>query len=499
MQVISSAPILSKLKVSGGTFYTLSSTVNDFSYIFSDSSVRIAPSKFVAMKLPDWQNTTGQRLFRDNNDVGLPSITDPNEVLPKVLQNYTENLIQYAESLRTDNDLSNYAESAWWKTLRMLGGVGFEPTSETIIENGVQKTLYTETLENNDYENIVKFVGDVNLLNHVKSDGNEFVEMFVNIPTEQGKMQGVKFKQGNVSQSVSLLPDGGGTEHTTGLKRQFDNGEQNAKAIYDNETTRQYSVGTQLDDLGVHFDDILEDQTRHKKGDFEFNAIALYYDIFDKDDETTKRTNLYGILFVEDFNSITAGVGELPLLKKYQPSAESAGNGYSFRMNLKFSDSSNQVTSEISINDYSTVSMELYLDALGRLTKMTDRVENMFEIVTKVKQENDRLKTTIMQQDRVLEAVETIERNTEKIDLIQTGNQTGASSGVRISNEELFQAFDTMTKALQNSDNGVTIQNIISKKSYLGSLVNPQENIIEFEDGTRYRWNVQLKDWELIP
>lgn len=499
MQVISSAPILAKLKVSGGTFYTLSSTVNDFSYIFSDSNVRIAPSKFVAMKLPDWQNTTGQRLFRDTNDVGLPSITDPNEVLPKVIQNYTENLIQYAESLRTDNDLSSYAESAWWKTLRMLGGTGFEPTGETIIENGVQKTLYTETPESASYESIIQFVGDVNLLNHVKSDGNEYVELFVNIPTEQGKMEGVKFKQGDVQHPVSLLPDGGGTEFTTGLETQYNNDEQNAKAIFDNDTTRQYSVGTQIDDLGVYFDDILQDQTRHKKGDFEFNAIALYYDIFDKNDETTKRTNLYGILFVEDFDSITAGVGELPLLKKYQPSAESAGNGFSFRMNLKFSDASNQVTSEISVNSYSTVSMELYLDALKRLTKMTDRVEKMFEIVTTVKQENDRLKTTVMQQDRVLDAIETIENNEKAIQLIQTGNQNGASSGVRISNEELFQAFDSMTKAFQSSENGAVIQNIISKKSYLGTLVNPEENVIEFEDGTRYRWNVALQDWELIP
>lgn len=498
MSVISSAPILSKLKVSGGTFYTLSSTVNDFSYLFSDSNIRIAPSKFVAMKLPSWKNTTGQRLFREPSDVGSPTITDPNEVLPKVIQNYTENLIQYSESLRTDNDLSNYAESAWWKTLKMLGGIGFENTSETIIEDGKTKTYYTETEESENYESIIKFVGDVNLLNHVKSKGNEYIEMFVNIPTNQGKMEGIKFKQNNIIHPVSLLPEGGGSDFTSGLEEQYNNGEFNSKAIYDNGVTNQYSVGTQIDDLGVDFEDILNDQTRHKKGDFEFNAIALYYDIFDKNDETTKRTNLYGILFVEDFNNLTAGIGEIPMFKKYQPSESSSGNGFSFRMNLKFSDASNQSTSEISINSFSTVSMELYLDALQRLTKMTDKVENILDIVTKVKQENDRLKTTIMKQDVVLDAIENISENKKNIDLILTGNTNGASSGVRISNEELYIAFTNAINAFKSSENNATVQNIISKKAYLGNLIDTEQNVIEFEDGTKYRWSTDLKSWELI-
>lgn len=500
MSVISSAPILGKMKTSGGTFYTLSSTVNDFSYLFSDSTVRIAPSKFVAMKLPDWQNTTGQKLYRDSNDVGNPTITDPNEVLPKILQNYTENLIQYSESTRTDNTLSNYAESAWWKTVRMLGGIGFQDASETFIENGTTKNLYTETEESDDYESVVKFVGDVNLLNHVKSNGNEYVEMFLNIPTSQGKMTGVKFKQCDVVHPLSLLPDGGGDIFTSGLESQYTNNTNNAKAIYDNDATLQYSVGTQIDDLVVHFDDILDDDndSRHLQGDFEFNAIALYYDIYDKDDETKLRTNLYGILFVEDYNNLTAGIGELPLLKKYQPSDNSAGNGFSFRMNLKFSDSSNQVTSEVSVNSFSTVSMELYMDALQRMSKMTDKLENMFEIVTAVKAQNDNLITTIMSQDTILDSIDQIEENKDNIQLVMTGNVNGASSGVRISNEELFIAFSNAISAVSNTNDNITIQNIISQKSYLGDLVDPEQNIIEFEDGNRYQWDTSTSMWNLI-
>ncbi len=498
MAIISSAPILSKLKTSGGTFYTLSSTVNDFSYLFSDSNVRIAPSKFVAMKLPKWQNTTTQRLYRNPNDVGQPAITDPNDVLPKILQDYTENLIQYSESTRTDNTLMNYAESAWWKTLRMLGGMTLVSDGTSVIENGVTKNIYKEQVASGTYDPIIKFVGDVNLLNHVKSNGNEYIEMFANIPTSQGKMETIKFKKGDVVHPSGLIPIGGGTDHTSGLQTQYTANTDNVKAIYDNTATKQYQVSGDLEDACVHFDDILGDTSRHKKGDFEFNAIALYYDIYDKNDATKKRTNLYGILFIEDFNNITAGVGELPLLKKYQPSANSAGNGFSFRMNLKFSNASNQLTSEVTVNDYSTVSMELYMDALRRMTIMTDKLEQSLEIVNKVKLENDRIKTTIMKQDELLSSIAQIKTNKDDIQLIKTGNVLGASSGVRISNEELFLAFDRVIKQLSTTNTNITLQNIISQKSYLGKLIDTTNNIIEYADGTKYQWNTTTQAWVQI-
>ena len=496
MAIISSAPLLTSLKVSGGTFYTLSSTVNDFSYLFSDSTIRLVPSKFVAMKLPKWQNITGQKLYRDPNDIGLPSITDPNTIVPKIIQDYTENLIQYSESTRTDNNLSNYSEESWWKTLRMLGGMELEPTTTTVIEDGITKTLYKELDASVNYEPIIQFVGDVNLLNHVKSQGNEYVELFCNIPTDKGRMDGTLFKRGDVTHPSGLIPIGGGTDHTSGLETYYTANTDNAKAIYDNTTTKQYSVGNDLEDSKVYFSDILGDTTRHKKGDFEFNAIALYYDIYDKNDDTKKRTNLYGILIIEDYNSIVAGVGELPLLKKYQPSNNSSGNGFSFRMNLKFSNASNQVTSEVTVNDYSTVSMELYSNALKRLTIMTDKVEEVLSITNTVKQDNDRLKTTIMNQQTVIDAIASIKTNSDRISLLETSGVGGNS--VRISNEELFLAFDNTIKALQTTNTNITLQNIISQKSYLGKLIDVNQNIIEFTDGTKYKWNVLTNVWDLI-
>ena len=490
MSIYSSVPLLSKLKVSGGTFYTLSSTVNDFSYMFSDSSVRIAPSKFVAMKLPDWENTGDQHIFSDA--LSNPTVSDPNDVFPKFIQNYMENLVQYSEGSRTDNNLSNYSESAWWKTLRSLGGMEIEPTVDTIIEGGVTKTIHKEKASGVDYEPIIKYVGDVNLINHVKSSGNEYIEMFLNIPTEQGKMVDIKFKRGDISHPSGLIPIGGGGTYSSGLDGTY----VHSDAIYDDTLNEQYEVGTDLEDSTVYFSDILGDELRHKQGDFDFNAIALYYDVYDKNDDTKLRTNLYGILLVEDFDN--GGISNIPVLSKIQPSENSSGNGFSFRLNLKFSNATNQVTSEVSVNDYSTVSMELYMDALRRLNVLTDSMEEILETSRKIYSDNERLKTTVMKQTELVDSINQINTNKDNIQKIQSGDVIGASSSVRITNEELFTVFDKTLTELKNSDKNITLTNIISKKSYLGELVDEQSNIIEFEDGTRYQWDSLLKIWELI-
>lgn len=495
MSIIASAPLLSGLKTKGGTFYSFSTTVNDFSYLFSDSTIRLVPSKFVALKLPKWSNTSDQHMFRNPTDIGTPAVTDPNIVFPKILQNYTENLIQYSEADRTDNKLSNYAEASFWKTLRMLGGMTLVDTGTTIVEDGLNKQLYKEEAASVTYDPIIKFVGDVNLLNHSKTGGTEYVEIFVNIPTNQGRMEDILFKPAKVQHTSGAIPVAGGSIDTVGLSAY--SATDQTSAIYDDSINKQYSVGNSVDDANVYFDEILSSSaTKLHKGDFEFNAIALYYDIFDTTDATKKSTNLWGILVVEDFDGSVGGASNMPLLKKYQPDSIQPGNGYSFRMNLKFSNSTNQVTSEISINDYSTVSMELYMDALRRLTLVTDKVEEIMTITTAVKAENDRMKTTMFNAQVILDNIAKISSMSNDIELLKTGNVGGST--VRISNEELFQSFSNTIEALSSTNQNITLNNIISKRSYLGTLVDPLLNIVEFEDGTRFQWNALTNVWDQI-
>ena len=120
-EITASAPLLSQIREKGGTLYTFSGALDDFSYLFNDSDIRMIPSKFVALKLPQWANVTTHSMFIDPTDIGDPLNVNPNYVFPKTIQNYAENLMQYSAADKQDNLLTNYGEQAFWKMLTKLG------------------------------------------------------------------------------------------------------------------------------------------------------------------------------------------------------------------------------------------------------------------------------------------------------------------------------------------------------------------------------------------
>lgn len=78
--------------------------------------------------------------------------------------------------------------------------------------------------------------------------------------------------------------------------------------------------------------------------DFEFNAVLLYYSVYDKDMDTELATNLFGILFLNgpEHVSFESGTGNslaftIPTLLKRKSSPGGFGTGYSFRVNVKTS------------------------------------------------------------------------------------------------------------------------------------------------------------------
>lgn len=101
---------------------------------------------------------------------------------------------------------------------------------------------------------------------------------------------------------------------------------------------------------------------------FEFNAVLLYYDVYDPNNPADTATNLYGVLFLEDLQQLNAESG-IPRFAKYIPNPISKinGNSYGFKINLKFDTSADNVGTEKAINDYSSFSMELFVDVMNTL------------------------------------------------------------------------------------------------------------------------------------
>ena len=103
---------------------------------------------------------------------------------------------------------------------------------------------------------------------------------------------------------------------------------------------------------------------------FQFNAVLIYYDLFDPADSTNSTSNLFGVLFLDNVDPLASGGGYIPRLTKYKPNSITGANGnsYSFRINLKFDINTDDTAVETSINDYNPYSLELYMDSLNQMT-----------------------------------------------------------------------------------------------------------------------------------
>lgn len=413
------APLLNPLRTSGGTFYTLSTAIDDLVLLFSaNENIRFNFSKFVCLNLPDWKNQTEQRLFRDASDIGDPLITDPNTVFVKAyIQNYIENLLSYTPGNRTDNDkFRTFAEAAFFKSLRYVSDTDLiNGTNTQAIQFQEDVTYIKPDLSTgqkyieipNDqsigspYQRVIQYIGDINMLNNVKTDEGEYLEVYAHIPNIGGSVIDPKFKPlDTIRFNSGVLPSSNGDQWISGREDAFNLGTNNVKAIYDDQLNLQYNLSNDLNFLGIDFEEFegrTNDSLRYSNENFEFNAILLYYDVWNKQDESTRRRNLFGVLLLDPFTDI-GGTSEINRLIKYAPDSVKPGNSYGFRFNFKFQNYSNQVSSEIMINDYNTLSMELYLEALQRLQGISDQYNELSDKVIKQQQDIQALKIALLNQ-----------------------------------------------------------------------------------------------------
>jgi hypothetical protein len=158
----------------------------------------------------------------------------------------------------------------------------------------------------------------------------------------------------------------------------------------DNANTLVYTR-SKLDSVGIDFDPnsyqqiltnssistLEEFNATADAADFEFNAVLIYYDVYDPAEPATSATNLYGVLFLDDVNS-EGGDIYIPRLKKHRPNPVTKlnGNSYGFKLNLKFDTDVDQTGVEQAINDYSPFSLSMFMDAMNVLQDASSTLNN---------------------------------------------------------------------------------------------------------------------------
>lgn len=134
-------------------------------------------------------------------------------------------------------------------------------------------------------------------------------------------------------------------------------------------------------------------------GNFEFNAVMVYYDVYDPNDQQDFATNLYGVLFLEDVEQLGGEFG-IPRFKKFIPNkiTKTNGNSYGFKINIKFDTSADNTGVERAVNDFSSFSMDLFVDVLNVLQQaaqtINDQAANMIGLSSKVAELEDLVLTS---------------------------------------------------------------------------------------------------------
>ena len=152
-------------------------------------------------------------------------------------------------------------------------------------------------------------------------------------------------------------------------------------------------------------------------GDYTFNAILVYYSIYDSNKTKRLATNAYGIYLLD--NSLDANVDNYfyyPSIDKFKSTNKKNGSSYSFRINVK---PTTAYSGDIRVNDNSTAAYSMsedFNDVLRNLTAAVTTLKENAKTLYDVVKANNAIKQ--LAQD-TMEKVNDIETN---VDNIKNGN-----------------------------------------------------------------------------
>ena len=137
--------------------------------------------------------------------------------------------------------------------------------------------------------------------------------------------------------------------------------------------------------------------------DFEFNAILIYYDVYDPTTGTSvanplvSETNLYGVYFLNKIEQ--TGINFIiPTITKEKPNVinRTNGNAFAYKINLKFDTSIEDVAVERSINDHTTFGLDMFLDVLTEFSSLKNKFNSKLVELSNLKIDLESAKNALL-------------------------------------------------------------------------------------------------------
>jgi len=496
----------------GGTMYAFASSARDITRAFNNADLKFEFSRYALLDLPDFttpvngSNTIDYTSLLETSGVSYtPSANGAGVDFALTFQN---SVLNSEEILLQDDDfdpilLGSDSEKLFFKWLSNTGAIRFNGADSNVSNVG----NYTEDPNSEQigtvYNRVVKYLGTIDAENDIAYKGNAYHEVYINVPSSVGTTPEVLFEPSKYNTTATrLFADPTwieGRDNQThpdsnlDLSPITDSYDVVNGPFYDIDTN--VSNGVEIDWNPQSYYGVTNDSTVSslgdyaKKGsDFRFNAILVYYDLYSTSVPANRSTNLYGILILDDVKSL-GGVGyKINEQIKYKPNEITGlnGNAFSLKLNLKFNTSLDNVGVETNINDFTTFSMDLFMDT-------TTLLENAADLLIKSNDRNLNIINRLDDIEKIVLASETTEDLDARLDQLEldfqnTSTQLQDSDSllklITKAHDKLNSLIDgTIPVSLQYNTNvvydglGTEIDKSVTDKIKINNVVKGYENL----------------------
>jgi hypothetical protein len=498
------APLIKPIQTQKGMFYSFQSAIEDLSLTFNNNTNKFKFSKFALLRIPEigiptTMETDNKVQFIAQGETPIINNLSVNENinLAQSFQNYAlnfESLLISQSSYNREKKL-NVSERVFWKWLKELGAVRWRDANSTEVNQSLPvnekrwaEDWYDPTTST--YDRVVKYIGEIDVVNSVRSKDNSYSELYIHVPTNVGTTPTVLFNSkpdenygpgmvivntpgdpldaeylngrhytdthpfagmgleafydldsnavttytsnilnttpsttgfwwGASSVNNSYYTDQAayfGTPYNTGSSAPKTQRIKKTYTAASNTRTVEYLRSTH-DGMTIDFelsDYLIASQNTTIKSfsqlndsvgneDFEFNAILVYYDVYDPapnavaGTEPVSVSNLYGVYFL---NRVVQSGSEfiIPMITKNKPDTinKTNGNSFAFKVNLKFDTSIEDVSVEKSINDYNTFSLNLFTDVLTEIRQLQTKFNDKLAALENLRVDVDTAKDALL-------------------------------------------------------------------------------------------------------